>query len=417
VNPHYPNPEPPRVTPEGSPFAEPNPLSAPHLAFAPSPPRHSRLLWVGLSVLAGFFLLASGILVGVAVEQIQLHGGTRSSIAGQAPNPVSGIQIPGITGGSAPAGSVQNAIVDINTVLQGVSQNGQAAGTGMIVSSDGLILTNNHVIAGASQISVSIPNHSTAYTATVVGADPAADVALIRVSGVSGLPTVKFASSSSLSVGEHVTAIGNAFGRGGSPSVTDGSITALGQSITASDGPGSNSEQLTDMIQTDASISPGDSGGALVDDSGQVVGMITAGQATGYRRQTSTVGFAIPASDALNVINQIRSGAASSDIVYGNPAYLGVQVTDLDAGTAARLGLSVTVGALVMGVVADSPAASIGLARNSVIVAVGSRQVTSAADLGPALHAYKPGQKAKITWVDASGAHTATATLVAGPAA
>jgi S1-C subfamily serine protease len=238
-----------------------------------------------------------------------------------------------------------------------------------------------------------------------LGTDPAEDVALIQIQNVSGLPTVQFADSSGVTVGEHVTAIGNAFGRGGTPSVTQGEVIALDQSITAGD-PGSGSEQLTGMIAANASISPGDSGGPLVDDGGQVIGMITAGQSSGARRATSTtIGFAIPSNTAVDVVDQIRSGNAGSSIVIGDTAFLGVSAVDS------------TSGALVVGVVPGSPAAGLGIGPNAVITAIGDRPIDSASALGPAIHSYRPGQSVAVTWVDSAGTHTATATLVSGPAA
>jgi S1-C subfamily serine protease len=286
----------------------------------------------------------------------------------------------------------------------------------MILTPSGEVLTNNHVVEGSTSIKVTIPGRSSSYTATVVGVSPTADVALIQIQGVSGLPTVKLADSSTLSVGQPVVAIGNALGQGGAPSVTQGTITALNQTITASSDNGT-SEQLSGLIQSDAPISPGDSGGPLANASAQVVGMITAGEAQGFRRTTSTVGYAIPASTAVSVVNEIRAGHASSTILIGPTGYLGVSVQDLDANTAARLGLDVSGGVLVRGAAQGSPAAQIGSGANSVITAIDGKSIDSANDLGPAIQSHKPGQKIQVSWVDASGKHTASATLIAGPAA
>src|SRR2546430_1371194 len=169
---------------------------------------------------------------------------------------------------AAIAAKVSPAIVDVNTALG----NGAAAGTGMLISSTGEILTNNHVVNGSTSITVTVQGRSQKYSAHVVGVDISQDIAVIQIDGsVSGLPTVKFADSSSLKVGDTVVALGNALGRGGAPNVTSGQITALDQTITASSG-GSGSETLNGMIQSDAVIYEGDSGGALVNASGQVVG-------------------------------------------------------------------------------------------------------------------------------------------------
>lgn len=304
------------------------------------------------------------------------------------------------------AAKVDPAIVDINTAT-GL---GSAAGTGMILTSSGEVLTNNHVVDQSTSISVTIAGRSNTYTATVIGVDPTADIALIQIQGVSGLPTVTLASSSALQVGDQIIAIGNALGAGGTPSVTQGAITALDQTITASEG-GGQSEQLSGMIQADARIQPGDSGGALVNSAGQVVGMITAGEAQGFRSQVSTTDYAIPSDELLRVVNLIRSGQASSEIVRTQNSYLGVQVRTLDQAQATQLGLSVSSGALVVTVQAGSAADRAGITRGVVITAIGGTPVTDSASLGPALHAFQPGQKVSITYVDQGGTHTTTATL------
>jgi len=263
---------------------------------------------------------------------------------------------------------------------------------------------------------VTIPGHYNTYTATVVGVDPSADVALIQVQGVSGLPTVQLADSSTLSVGQPVVALGNALGQGGAPSVTQGTITALDQTITASNDNGT-AEQLSGLIESDATISPGDSGGALANAAGQVIGMITAGQATGFRQSSTNVGYAIPASTAAGVVNDIRAGHASSTILIGPTGHLGITVRDLDQFTASRLGLGVSSGALVTGIESGSPADQIGMTANSVITSIDGTHINSSSDLTPAIQGHKPGDKIRVTWVDQNGSHTATATLVAGPAA
>jgi S1-C subfamily serine protease len=314
----------------------------------------------------------------------------------------------------AVASKVEPAIVDIDTVIQGVRGNSRAAGTGIVLTSNGDVLTNNHVVQGSTSIKVTFPSSGKTYTATAVGVSPTADVALVHIKGVSRLSTASFADSSSLSVGQPVVAIGNALGQG-TPSVTQGTITALDQSITAGD-PGGSSEQLNGLIESDASISPGDSGGSLVNSSGQVIGMITAGSTEGYSQSTND-GFAIPASNALDVINQIRSGHSSSTVIIGPSGYMGVEVTDVDSFAGRRLGLNVSSGALVTGVVSGSPADRAGITQDSVITAVDGTAISSADDLGPAIQGHKPGQKIQVTWIDQSGTHTASLTLASGPVA
>ena len=305
------------------------------------------------------------------------------------------------------AAKVSPAIVDINTVLG----NGAAAGTGMLISSTGEILTNNHVVNGSTSITVTVQGRSQKYSAHVVGVDISQDIAVIQIDGsVSGLPTVKFADSSSLEVGQTVVALGNALGRGGAPNVTSGQITALDQTITASSG-GSSSETLNGMIQSDAVIYEGDSGGALVNTSGQVVGMITAGQAQGFRSSASDVGFAIAANTAVGVVNRIRAHEQAADLTYGQVGFLGVSVQTLDAFSAQQLGLSVSSGALVTSVQPGSGAEAAGIARNSVITKVGGASVTSSDTLGTAIRSHRPGDGVSVTWVNQGGSHTATVTL------
>ena len=304
------------------------------------------------------------------------------------------------------AAIVNPAIVDINTIVG----SSQAAGTGMILTSDGQVLTNNHVVDNSSTIKVTIAGRSGTYTAHVVGVAPAADVALIQIEGVSGLPTVTLASSSSLKVGDAVVALGNALGLGGTPAVSTGTVIALNQTITASEGSG-KSEQLTGMIQSDAPISPGDSGGPLVNSAGQVVGMITAGDVQGFRSQTSTVNYAIPADTAITYVNMVRSGQASDQLIYGQVGFMGVSVRDLSPSVATQLGLDVSAGALVVSVQGNSPAESAGITENSVITKVGDDKITSSNTLGTAIRSHKPGEKVSVTWVDKSGSHTAAVTL------
>jgi S1-C subfamily serine protease len=304
------------------------------------------------------------------------------------------------------AAKVAPAIVNINTTLAG---GGPAAGTGQIVTSSGEILTNDHVVRGSTSINVSIQGRSQSYPAAVIAVDQAQDVALIKIDGVSGLPTVKFADSSSLKVGDSVLTIGNKLGRGGAPAWNEGSVTALDQTITASEGR-SSSETLTGMIESDALIYPGDSGGALVNSSGQVVGMITAGQAQGFRAG-SDVGYAITSNTALGIVNRIRAGEKASDLIYGQIGYIGVSAQTLAAADAAQLGLNVSSGALVVGVQPGSPAEAAGITQGTVITSVGGTAVTSTATLGNAVKAHKPGEKVSVTWVNKTGTHTASVSL------
>jgi S1-C subfamily serine protease len=424
VQPQLPAPESAPATPPVAPqpFAPPPAAAAPGTWWAPPPPptpaaQTNDSVWHRIAaavVLAAVVAAAGGIGIGWSLARVVANHNTANQgqpITAVNPGSGSGSQNTGNLNAAAIAAKVDPAIVDINTV----TASGQGAGTGMILTSSGEVLTNNHVVDGATSLQVTIAGRSGTYVADVVGVDPTADVALIQVEGVSGLPTVTLASSSSLQVGQSVVALGNALGAGGTPNETQGSITALDQSITASEGRGVT-EQLTGLIQSDAAISPGDSGGALVNSAGQVIGMITAGQTQGFRTTVSTVGYAVPSDVALTVVNQIRSGQSSSEVIIGAVGYIGVSVRDLDSATAAQLGLSVSTGALVIGVQTGSPAASAGINQYSVITSVAGSAVTSTATLGTAIHAHKPGERISVTWVNQTGTHTATLTLESGPA-
>lgn len=318
------------------------------------------------------------------------------------------------------AAAVTPGVVDVNTFARSSytrassSSEPLGAGTGMILTSSGEVLTNNHVIEGATSIRVTIATSGDTYSATVVGADPTHDVALIQLEGASGLTPVALGASSDLKVGERLVAIGNAFGRGGTPSISSGTVSALDQSITAGGGIGGQ-ERLQGVIQMDATISPGESGGPLVDPSGQVVGMITAGQPS-VGSTVSHTSFAITTDTASTIVNAIRSGQASSSIVLGPRGFLGVQVTDLSAQTASQVGLQISLGALVVEVVPGTPADQAGIPRYAAIVAIDGQKVSSASSLASALFGKKPGDIVRVRWTDVSGTHASSVTLIEGPA-
>jgi len=325
-------------------------------------------------------------------------------------------RLDGMSGGShAQSGVATAGILDVNTFAHTLgSQSNQlvplGAGTGMVLTADGEVLTNNHVVDGAWKIEAQVPGGQT-YTATVVGADPTHDVALLQLQDASGLTTITPGDSTSVSVGDSVQGVGNALGHEGPPSVATGSITGLNRSITAQDG--NSSEKLSGMIQTDANILPGDSGGALVDGDGQVVGMITAGSDQNSSSTGRTTGFAIPIDTAMTVVDQIHSGGGGT-VLMGERGYLGVGVQPLDPAIAQRFG--VMSGAMVVGLDAGGPAQRSGMTAPAVIRSIDGQPVTSAESLGPLLHSHTPGESATVTWVDASGSHTQSIQLIAGPA-
>jgi S1-C subfamily serine protease len=362
-------------------------------------------------VLAAVVAAAAGIGIGYSIARVvnpqQSAQASPIALAPIEPTAPSSGSNSGNTSAAAVAAKVDPAIVDINTTVG----SNAAAGTGMIVSSTGEILTNNHVVSSSSSITVTVQGRAQKYSAHVVGVNVSQDVAVIQIDGgVSGLPTVQFANSSGLQVGDTVVAIGNALGQGGTPHATRGQVTALDQTITAGEG-GGVSETLSGMIESDAVIYEGDSGGALVNGAGQVVGMITAGQAQGFRSSASNVGYAIASNTAVAQVNRIRAHEQAADLIYGQVGYLGVSVQSLDSFTAQQLGLNVSSGALVAGVQTNSPAATAGITRNSVITSLGGKTITSADDLGTAIRSHRPGDTVSVTWVSSSGTHTANATL------
>ena len=391
------------------------PPPAPAAALPQTSPNFARRLTAAI-VAAVILATGAGVGTGWALARVissryptQAHVQTVQPIQQSTSSGSTNLDINAITRKVSPA------VVDINTVIQTASGSAAAAGTGLIITSSGDVLTNNHVVEGSVSVKVTIQGKSGTYPATVLGVDPTDDIAVIHINGVSGLPTVTIADSSTVQVGDTIYALGNALGLGGAPRVTKGSVTALDQTITASDN-GAQAEQLTGMIQSDAEISPGDSGGALVNSAGQVVGVITAGEAQGFRSSSTTIAFAIPSSKAVDIANRILAGQAGNGVFIGPVGYLGVSVQTLDANSAAQLGLSVSSGAYVRGVVAGSPAEHAGITAGSVITRVNSAVVDSATSLGDALHQYKPGDQVKITWIAGNATHTATVTLISGPA-
>ncbi len=214
------------------------------------------------------------------------------------------------------ARSVDRGLVDITTKLS--YQSATAAGTGMVLTSHGLVLTNNHVIDGAASVTVALDNSTKQLPATVIGADPDKDVALLQIQNVSDLPVVTFGNSSKVQVGDEVVAIGNALALGDNASVTSGIVSALGRQVTAGDSSGSGSETLNNMIQTDAAINPGNSGGALLNSSGEVIGMNTAAAGTtSDGTSAQNIGFAIPSSELESLISGLRSGGDGSQSSLG----------------------------------------------------------------------------------------------------
>ena len=402
-------------------------------ASAPPPPprrNHKRGL-----IVTGAVALAAGAAVGGLIGSS--HGLTASTMTAVSRTPLTASQI---------ANRVDPALVDV--VSTEGDQGAVAAGTGIVLTSDGTVLTNNHVIRGATSIKVTDVGNGRTYTAKVVGYDASKDVAVIQLQNAHGLRTAALGDSSSVRSGDSVTALGNAGGKGGTPSVAAGRVTALNQSITASDeGSGVNSEQLTGLIETNADIQPGDSGGALVNSYGQVIGMNTAAssgtQFQSDSSQSAVQAFAIPIDHAETIAKQIETGQGSSTVHIGATAFLGIESdgsSSSGSGSGSGSGDSggfggfggfgqgdgsgssnsggASSGVTISGTLSGSPAANAGLANGDTITSVAGQSVSSASDISQILVKYHPGDKISISWVDGSGqSQTATVTLANGPAA
>lgn len=295
---------------------------------------------------------------------------------------------------------IGTGIVVINTNL--AYQGASAAGTGMVLRSNGEILTNNHVIKGATRITVRIPGTSRSYTASVTGYDAADDVAVLRLANASNLKMVTTAAASKLVVGQTVRAVGNANGTGRIVSAT-GRITGLAKAITVADDNG-NPARLSGLIETNAALQPGDSGGPLMNSAGRVIGMDTAASQSSPFATYSNDGYAVPIAKALSIVKQVESGHSTARVHVGATAFLGVQVEDGPSGIT------------IAGVVSNGPAAQAGLATGDVITAIGGTDVTSAAAIQRAILARAPGAKVSVTYLDETGSHTVTVTLGSGPA-
>ncbi|MGI9023422.1 MAG: S1C family serine protease [Acidimicrobiales bacterium] len=310
---------------------------------------------------------------------------------------------------------VDPSVVDIAATLG--YDDGAAEGTGMVLTSDGEVLTNNHVIQGATSLSATVNGRSRTYDVKVLGRDAAADVALLQLVGASGLTPVEVGEASEVSVGDEVVAIGSAQGDGGPTSVAPGFVSALDQSITAGDPATGTAEALTGLIEVDATLNPGDSGGPLVNAGGQVIGVDTAASVVRRFGAPSDVGFAIPIDDALAVVDQIRTGTPSGTTTIGQPAFLGVQAQFIGpAPVATGEPAPAGGGTLITFVVPGSPAEAAGMEVGHAIVSVDGRRVDSPSVVPSVLNGHDPGDTVTVAWLDRSGLrHTADIRLAAGP--
>jgi len=293
-------------------------------------------------------------------------------------------------------------VIETNLGLEG----GQAAGTGMVLTSSGEVLTNNHVIRGATEIRVNVPSTGRSYPAEVVGYSVTDDVAVIQASGVSNLKTASRGDSGAVDVGETVQAVGNAGGTGRLTTAA-GTVTSLDRSITVNDDQG-GSESLSGLIETNAAVKPGDSGGPLLNADGQVIGMDTAASVGNQIDQTTTSeGYAIPINKAVAIAEQIDGGNDSATIHIGGTAFLGVEATTNSYGGT---------GAAITTVVPGSPAEAAGLVAGDLITSVGGHTISSPDELSAIVMTQRPGASISALYLDQGGAtQSANLTLASGP--
>jgi S1-C subfamily serine protease len=396
------------VTPTTVPFSYP-----PSTATSETGPTRGRpgKVRTWLPVVAVAALIGGAIGAGVTALTDNTNSGGSSNVTIHESNAAPGaavlsgnVTIPELVG------KVIHSVVSID-----VKSNGdEDEGTGMIISSDGEVITNNHVIELYSQggntgsITVTEYGQTKELPATLVGYDQSKDVALLRINGASNLPTITFGNSGKAVVGDSVVAIGNALGlAAGTPTVTQGIVSALGRSVTAG-GEGTQTETLQNMIQTDAAINPGNSGGPLIDTSGQVIGMNTAvAGTTSDGTSSQNIGFAIPAASVESLISELQKGGQSGN----GGGYLGVDITTLTPALRQQYGFTPTTGAVILSVVSGSPADKAGLVQGDVIVDIGGTTITSSDDLQKVVQAAKPGQSVSITYYVGDSKRTTTATL------
>ena len=305
---------------------------------------------------------------------------------------------------SSTTAATDEQTVGVVTIVSDLYYSGQAsaAGTGIILTSSGEILTNNHVIAGSTTIEVTVESTGETYEATVVGTDAANDVAVLQLEDA---PKVEAAtiSDDTVAVGDAITDVGNAKGTGDLVAAT-GTVTALDESITVQSETTGEAETLDGLIQLDADVVSGDSGGPVVNEDGEVIGIATAAS-SGTRDIT---GFAIPIETAMDIVTQIRSGEETETVEIGVPAFLGVEIATTQGTTGVTLG----------GVVEGLPAALAGLVAGDTITAINDTATLTPDALSASIASFEPGTAVRVTYVDGSGSIQSLAvTLGEGPAA
>jgi len=375
------------------------------------PRPRARKRWVA-GIATATMVLALGGIGGYAVGE-RVHGTTASphqdSVLGNdwrrqqdgaGTLPFGGGSLPGNgtqpntdTGTTATASQTTGLVRIVSTLGY---QDGEADGTGMILTSDGEVVTNHHVVAGATTVKATVMSTGRTYTATVVGSDTKDDVAVLQLADASGLRTVT-TDSTLPSVGDAVTAVGDANGTEDHLSAAAGEVMALDQQITTQSEGNAEGQTLTGLIEISNDVISGDSGGATYDAQGEVLGMTTAASSGG-----DVTGYAIPIAKVLRIADDLGRGVTSSRYAYGRPAFLGVALGDASS--------------TVAGAYDNTPAAGAGLTEGDTITSVDGISVNTSSALRAAIAGYQPGDTVRLRWTDTSGSsHTATVTLVAGP--
>ena len=370
------------------------PAPGPGMPLSPPPDRPR-----GLRGRSAAALLAVALVGGVAGSALTLaldgdEAASPSAVAGSAAGRsivLDGekLDVAGVVAKAEPA------VVSIQVDMDNGFRSATGAGTGVILTSDGEVLTNAHVVDGARTVRVTLAGESRARTADVVGTNPAADLALLRIPGAEGLPTADLGSSADVAVGDDVVAIGNALALRGGPTVTRGIVSALDRSLDTDNG------TMTGLIQTDASISSGNSGGPLVNALGQVIGINTAVASSGRGSAAENIGFAIAIDKALPVMEQLRGNAPSARV-----GYLGVSTSDPEDGSR---------GATVMSVEAGSPADAAGVRAGDLVTHVDGRAIDGAAALSSAVKSKEPGARIDLRILREDDDLTVEATLGTQP--
>jgi serine protease Do len=374
------------------------PPTAPEPAPAPGadePPRRGRLRQVLIGALAGG-LVGALVASGVFIATDDTNGTTTRVVE----TPAKSITRPSnrISGSLDVAGiiaKVEPAVVAITT--DGGPDSGGAAGTGFVLTSDGYIATNNHVIESSRQISVAF-NDGTTKSANLVGHDPSTDLAVLKVNAT-GLPAVTLGDSDKVQVGDDVVAIGNALALEGGLSVTQGIISGTNRQVSTDAG-----SQLFGMLQTDAAINPGNSGGPLANAQGQVIGINTA---IANPQEAQNIGFAIPISAAEPIIADLQAGR--------KPAFLGVATVTVTPAIAKERSLDVEQGALVSNVTSGSPASDAGIRNGDVITSIDGKTVKTEQDVQTLVRQHRPGDKVAVVIVRDGANRTVQATLSTRP--